>query len=138
MSWGTPTTFSQASHNVALAFTTCLCRAERSASDASLAPSQVFSECTSGPGHEFCTTESPVFLRALQNPYFSIYLPPQPPPSQAFWSICCFPIHHPLPTAAMGSMLSTDATWEATAALKDFQGRQHKDTPLCWSLRGTK
>lgn len=69
MCWGTSFTLSQAVYDSALAFTSCLCRAWRSARSESLGPSQVFSKYAPCPGHLHGFLDSQEFVEALQNDY---------------------------------------------------------------------
>lgn len=69
LGWGTPLTLSQVAYHSMLAVTSCLCRAQRSARDASLRYSQVFCEHMSGPGHVRCILNSPVNVGTIQSLY---------------------------------------------------------------------
>lgn len=105
--WNTPLTLIKVTYHSALAFTSCLCRAQRSARGASLRLSQVFCEHASSPGHVCFTLNSLVFVLAshkekslfLQACSSSVFSFPD------FW--VCLPaclIFCPLPQAAMCSM----------------------------------
>lgn len=90
-------TLGQAVYNSALAFSSCLCRAWRSARGESLGPSRLFSKHVPSPGHIHAFLESQEFVK-----FFKTIIPQSPSspviPPQSVQFVSCLPQTFEFPT----------------------------------------